>query len=220
MSQRESRYGLMVFDFDGTLVDSEACIRRSLTRALEERGVRTAIRKDWIGLPLETIVRSACGEVDAAVVDEVVARYREHYATLDPELTTPFPGIIDAVQALVGAGVRLAIATNKHSSPARATLDRFGLTSLFDPIAGGESVERAKPHPDLMHRVLDVTGAAPSETLMIGDAIVDLQMAAAAGVDSCAVTWGNHTRDALMSCRPTHIADRTSDLLQIASRSR
>lgn len=212
-----NRYSLAAFDFDGTLVDSEACIRESLGRAIAEHGFgsSTAVLKEWIGLPLHTIIRSACGDVAAARIDEIIAAYRRHYAALDPGLTFAFPGVTETLARLSQAGVRLAIATNKHSTPARATLDRLGITSLFEAIVGAESVARPKPHPDILLRVLELTGVDAADALMVGDAPVDLQMAGAAGVASCAITWGNHDTEQLRGDNPTYLIDSPDDLLRV-----
>jgi 2-phosphoglycolate phosphatase len=205
----------VVFDFDGTLVDSESCIRQSLTQALADQGVASApIAREWIGLPLQTIIRSACGELEVSM-DAVVAGYRKHYAVLDPGLTFAFPGIVTTLQALDSSGVRLAVATNKHSTPARATLDRLDISRLFTTLVGAENVDRPKPHPDIMLRVLELNGVPAAEALMVGDAAVDLQMAAAAGVDSCAVTWGNSSRDQLEAHAPTYVIESPAQLLEI-----
>jgi phosphoglycolate phosphatase len=210
-------YQLAVFDFDGTLVDSEACIRQSIAQALVDHGVPAGdIRKEWIGLPLQTIIRSACAEIDDSRIEPVIAAYRAHYAELDRDLTFAFPGMIEALHALRDMGVRLAIATNKHSRPARATLDRLGVADLFETIAGAESVANPKPHPDLILRVLAETGVPTGATVMIGDATVDLQMAAHAGVAACAVAWGNHRLEDLLACRPRHMAHTPADLLALA----
>lgn len=210
-------YQLAVFDFDGTLVDSEACIRQSIARALVDHGVPGAdIRKEWIGLPLSTIIRSACGSIDDARLASVIAAYRAHYADLDRDLTFAFPGVLDTLHDLAASGIRLAIATNKHSRPARATLDRLGVTALFEAIVGAEAVANPKPHPDLILRVLADTGVPADAAVMVGDATVDLQMAHAAGVAGCAVAWGNHPLDDLLACRPRHVAHTAADLLTFA----
>ena len=207
------RYSLAVFDFDGTLVASEACIRQSLDLALEQHGLPSLpIRKEWIGQPLDLIIRSACASIDQAGVSSVIGAYRTHYAALDGGLTFPFDGILDALTLLAARGVTLAIGTNKHSTPARATLERLGIARLFPVIVGAESVAHPKPDPDILLRVLELTGARAADTLMIGDAGVDLQMAAGAGVASCAVTWGNHSREQLVTHQPTYVIDSPAAL--------
>lgn len=210
-------YTLAVFDFDGTLVDSEACIRGSIARALVDHGIPASdIRKEWIGLPLQTIIRSACDSIDDTRMESVIAAYRAHYADLDRTLTFAFPGMLDVLHQLAASGTRLAIATNKHSRPARATLDRLGVTSLFEAVVGAEAVANPKPHPDLILRVLAETSVSAEATVMIGDATVDLQMAEAAGIAACAVAWGNHRLSDLLACRPRHVARRPADLFALA----
>ena len=212
------RYALAVFDFDGTLVDSEACIRASLAAAFERHGLTAgAMRKEWIGLPLHTIIRSACDDVDERRIESIIEAYRAHYAEIDPRVTFAFPGMVETLHELARTGVRLAVATNKHSRPARGTLERLGIAGLFDPIIGAEQVTNPKPHPDLLLRVLADTGVSPACALMIGDADVDLHMAAAAGVASCAVTWGNHSLAQLRAAGPAHIAQTPCELRALLS---
>jgi phosphoglycolate phosphatase len=212
-----TRYSLAVFDFDGTLVDSEACIRQSIEQALADHGMPTSLSvlKEWIGLPLATIIRSACGDADAARVASIISAYRVHYAALDPAMTFPFPGIPELLQQLTAAGVRLALATNKHTTPARATLDRLDHAHYFAAIVGADQVAKPKPEPDILLRVLEITGIPAHETLMIGDATVDLQMAAAAGVASCAVTWGNQDREPLEAAQPTYVVSSPAALARV-----
>jgi 2-phosphoglycolate phosphatase len=214
------RYSLVVFDFDGTLVDSATCIRQSLTRAIEQQGlaIRSPVLTEWIGLPLTTMINSSCGEVDADTMAAVIAGYRVHYAALDPGLTFAFPGMPGTLSALAAQGTQLAVGTNKHSTPARATLERLGIDELFAAIVGADHVARPKPHPDILLRVLELTGSQPVDALMVGDASVDLQMAAAAGVDSCAVTWGNHSREQLLAANPTYVIDSPRALLDTITR--
>ena len=93
------RYRLVVFDFDGTLVDSETCIRQSLSYAIERNGRRaaTVLPKEWIGLPLSLIIQRLCGETDEAMLARIVADYRSRYAALDADVTHPFPGMLDTL---------------------------------------------------------------------------------------------------------------------------
>jgi HAD superfamily hydrolase (TIGR01509 family) len=119
---------------------------------------------------------------------------------------------METVEALHAGGVKLAIATNKLTSRARAPLERLGIAGRFAAIVGSDQVTHPKPHPDIIDRVLTLTGEAAALALMVGDTEWDVEMAARAGVASCAVTWGNHDEARLRGARPTHLAGSFREL--------
>jgi phosphoglycolate phosphatase len=212
------RYHLVVFDFDGTLVDSARCITRSLERALADcgRACDASVIGEQIGLPLHTILRTAAPGIEDDAIEEVIAAYRRHYARLEHELIAAFPGVRDTLRALREAGIALAIATNKLTSRAEVTVERLGLRPLFTAIVGADQARHPKPHPEMLRRVLALAGRAPDEALMVGDTVWDLEMAARAGVASCAVTWGNHPLPRLQEAGPAHIVQSFPALLDVA----
>ena len=211
------RYQLVAFDFDGTLVDSARCISESIERALADCGCACDVSdvRSQIGLPLHDIIRHASRDIADAQIDPVIAAYRRHYAELEEELNVLFPGARETVEELHALGIRLAIATNKLSRRAEVTLDRLGIGGIFTTVVGSEQVTNPKPHPDILLRVLAQTGHAPNAAVMVGDTIWDLEMAERAGVDACAVTWGNQDVDRLRAARPAHLIDHFPALLQV-----
>jgi phosphoglycolate phosphatase len=213
----DSRYSVVAFDFDGTLVDSAGCISASLERALVECGCACDVSdvRSQIGLPLHSIIRHISNGIRDAQIDPVIAAYRRHYADLESELIVLFPGARETVEELHRRGIRLAIATNKLSRRAEVTLERLGIAGFFTAIVGSEQVAQPKPHPDIMLRVLTRTGHQPASALMVGDTIWDLEMASRAGAAACAVTWGNQDIARLRAANPTYVIDRFSDLLDL-----
>jgi phosphoglycolate phosphatase len=211
------RYCVVAFDFDGTLVDSARCISTSLERALIECDCACDVSdvRSQIGLPLQVIIRHASAGIENERIDAVIAAYRRHYAALEHELIVLFPGARETVEQLRAAGIRLAIATNKLTQRAEQTLERLGLLESFDAIVGSEQVAQPKPHPDILLRVLALTGQSAHSALMVGDTIWDLEMAARAGVAACAVTWGNQDRTLLITAEPAHLIDTFPALLEI-----
>ena len=212
------RYRLVVFDFDGTLVDSARCITISLERALADCGCPcdATVIGGQIGLPLHTILRTAAPGIADDAIEEVVAAYRQHYARLEHELIAAFPGAHDTLSALREAGIALAIATNKLTMRAEVTVERLGLRPLFTAIVGADEARHPKPHPEILQRVLALAGCAPEEALMVGDTVWDVEMAARAGVASCAVTWGNQPLSRLQAAGPTHVVRSFRALLDVA----
>jgi phosphoglycolate phosphatase len=205
-----ARYGLGIFDFDGTLVRSDDCITRSLEAALHERSLPcdVASARGLIGLPLDRIVRELAGEaLDGDAVDAVVQAYRGHYAAFEPELVACYPDVEDTLAALHAEGVTLAIATSKTTRGASAALERLGLARLFAHVVGNDRVTRGKPDPEMVRTILDLAGRTPDDALVIGDTTFDVEMATAAGVASCAVSYGNHPAERLAEARPTYVVD-------------
>jgi phosphoglycolate phosphatase len=213
-----ARYGLAIFDFDGTLVRSDDCITRSLEAALLGRSLPcdVALARGLIGLPLDRIVRRLAGEdLDDEAVGGVIAAYRGHYAGFEPELVACYPDVVEMLGALHSAGVTLAIATSKTTRGVSATLERLGLARLFTHVVGNDRVTRGKPDPEMAQTILSLAERPAADALVIGDTTFDVEMATAAGVASCAVTYGNHPATRLAEARPTYVVDAPRDVAEL-----
>ena len=213
-----TRYALAIFDFDGTLVRSDDCITRSLEAALSSRSLPcdVAVARGLIGLPLDRIVRELAGEdLDASAVGDVLAAYRGHYAAFEPELVACYPDVVEMLAALHTAGIVLAIATSKTTRGVSATLERLGLAGLFAHVVGNDRVTRGKPHPEMVETLLDLSGRDAADAIVIGDTTFDVEMATAAGVASCAVTYGNHPAARLAEASPTHLVDAPGRIVEV-----
>ena len=215
-------YRVIIFDFDGTLADSERCIRASMTAALAECGLAA----DWtrlrshIGLPLERTIRGIVDlELGDDQVEKVVRSYRRHHAVLQDELVELYPGTLDALTQLSASGVVLTIASSKITSAVEAALRHFDIGRFFAYVVGGEQVAHGKPASDMVDRVLEFTGRSREEALMVGDTTFDVEMAHNAGIDSCAVTYGNQPRGQLALVRPTYLAASIQEVVGIVERS-
>ena len=208
------RYRLVIFDFDGTLIDSAACIIASIERALAGVGRRceSSRVREQIGLPLPAIIRAASPGIEDEAVADVIAGYRRAYAELEHELIAPFPDTVETVEALHARGVTLAVATNKLTIRAQAPLARLGIADRFAAIVGFDQVTHPKPHPEIVLRVLTATRCPASAAVMVGDTEWDIEMAARAGIASCAVTWGNHEAARLSRAQPTHTVRTFAEL--------
>src|SRR5262245_8211902 len=215
-------YRLIVFDFDGTLADSERCITASMSAALAEYGLAadwTRLRRH-IGLPLDRTIRGIVSqELGDDQVEEIVRSYRRHHAVLQDRLIELYPGTLDTLDQLSASGVVLAIASSKISSAVEAALRHFDIGGFFACIVGGEQVANGKPAPDMVDRILKITDRSRAEALVVGDTTFDVEMAHNAGVDSCAVTYGNQTRDQLSLAHPTYWAESIREVAAIVERS-
>lgn len=213
-------YALVIFDFDGTLVDSEPCIAEALERALRDRRCpcRIGELKHALGAPLDAVINAVSPGLHAELVDGVAADYRRHYSALEPHLVNLFPGIDDALEELRAVGTRMAIATNKFTPGTRATVARLGIADRIEVIVGADQVQQPKPAPDMAHRVLALTGTPAEQALVVGDTVFDLHMAREAGIASCGVTWGNEAGVALSAAGASHLIDSPEQLIGLRRR--
>ena len=213
------RFDLLVFDWDGTLLDSTAVIVASLQAACRDLGLPVPSDErahHIIGLGLNEAMAHVLPDVDPAEYPRVVERYGSHFRQADP--TTPlFPGAEDALRALSADGYLLAVATGKSRRGLDRALAHTGLKPLFHATRCGEE-SAGKPHPGMLNHLIDVLGTTPASTLMIGDTTHDMQMAINAGVSGVAVAYGAHPRAQLASLNPLACVDRPDELWQWLSR--
>jgi phosphoglycolate phosphatase len=212
---------LICFDLDGTLVDSSADIRAGLRAAfaavppVTERDDE-AIALAGFGLPLEEFFELArpIGHIarNEAGLARFIAGYRAHYMEHLLDLTRPFAGVVEVLDALrARAGVKLAIATTKHTATARRVADGLGLARYFDLVRGSDGL-RPKPAPDVLYAIADEL-AVPRSGFLIGDTTRDIEAAHAAGFRSVAVAWGETGAERLATARPHAIVGSPVELL-------
>lgn len=178
---------VLVFDLDGTLVDSAGDIEQTLSLALADCGLDPCAAAGLVDLhsPLETIVRGVLGGPDAPAgqADAVITAYGRRLARSRYERSAPYPGVAQFLWDAVRRGQRLAVCTNKRHTEALRMLAHFGLMKFFGPVVGADSADHPKPHPAPLDRVLDTLRADAAEAVLIGDTHVDAQCARNAGVD-------------------------------------
>ena len=203
-------YELIVFDWDGTLMDSEARIVDCIRAAAADLGVTPpteAAAREIIGLGLrEALARLFPGE-SLEMHDRLVARYRDRFLALDRDRSKLFPGVRDALAALRDADYSLAVATGKSRRGLDRELGESGLGPLFHASRCADEAF-SKPHPQMLLGLMDELGAGPRSTLVVGDTEFDVQMAANAGVRALGVSYGVHGADRLRSSGALHVLDR------------
>jgi phosphoglycolate phosphatase len=197
------RFELLVFDWDGTLMDSAAAIVEAIQAASRDLGLEPPSderARHVIGLGLADAMRHAIPNLPEDSYPQMVERYRHHYLSRDHELKL-FNGVADLIPELAEAGHMLAVATGKSRLGLNRALKVSGLEPLFhDSRCADECF--SKPHPQMLEELMAVFSVEPSQTLMIGDTTHDLMMANNAGVASLAVAYGAHPAEALDSCSP------------------
>jgi phosphoglycolate phosphatase len=187
----------VVFDLDGTLVDSVGDIRAAINQVLEAAGRSALDRKTvtgFVGDGARQLVARAFSATGGAVADGVLDRhYRAFLGAYESEpvaLTRPYPGALQALLALKAEGRALGVCTNKPDALTAAVLSRLGLAVHFDAIVGPDRVTRRKPDPAHLLATLDAMGAGANDAVMVGDSANDVEVARGAGVPAICVTFG------------------------------
>ena len=211
----------VIFDLDGTLVDTPYVIVQTALAALEERGcagpTADAIRAT-IGLPLTIAFSGLLGLPEAhGNVQGCVAEYRRLWRERVVPRSKEFlyPGVAEGIAELRRGGLRLGVATSKAQAGAVVQLEAAGIAQFFEVIAGYDAVSRPKPEPDLALYVLDKLGLSPEATVMVGDTTHDLLMARAAGLRAIAVTYGAQSEATLRAENPPYVARDFAGVLAI-----
>jgi len=195
----------VLFDLDGTLIDSIELIRRSYEHTLRVHFDRALTPEDWLaglGRPLRW--QFAHYSQDPREVEAMIATYRAYNHEHHDAMVTAFPGAVDAVRALKDEGVALAIVTSKLNAGARRGLAIAGFQGLFDTIVGADDVQVHKPDPAPVIAALALLGRPAETAVMVGDSPHDLASGRAAGARTAAVAWGPFEREELERTRPDH----------------
>ena len=208
-------YRLVVFDWDGTLLDSAgaivACMRAAaIDLDLPPPDEKTA--RHVIGLGLHDALSQAMPDVPSSEYQRVAERYRHHYLAQDQQLSL-FAGARELVEELSQTGCLLGVATGKSRLGLNRALETSGLKRYFHATRCADECS-SKPAPDMLREIMDQLDTVPDQTLMIGDTIHDLQMAKNAGVGALAVGYGAHSREVLQAERPLGLFDEFAQLTE------
>jgi phosphoglycolate phosphatase len=212
----------LLLDLDGTLVDTPQAIvdiTQATLAALGRPPAEAQEIKDGIGLPLpvalaQLLKTGVAGASDAVEIYRVL--WRAQVTPRLPELA--YPGVHQGLKELRDAGVRLAVVTGKAQEGADSTVDGAGFRKHIEVVLGYTSVPNPKPAPDLALEALRRLGLKAEDALVVGDAVHDLEMAAAAGVRSIAVTYGAQPEAALRREKPAFVARSFAEVVRIALR--
>lgn len=217
LDQRE----LILFDLDGTLVDSAFDLYRAMNLSLERLGlplVTEAQVRIWIGkgtaLFCESTLGYLKGEVDPDLHQQLLATFLEIY-NADPCVDTqPFHGILDFLQWGIQNNKKLICVTNKPEQPARKILEILNMDHYFVDVIGGDRFEKRKPDPIQLNYCIEHYQSTADKTLMVGDSSNDVEAARRAGVDCVVLSYGyNHGED-IQLCQPQQVIDDVMELLR------
>ena len=203
---------LIMFDCDGTLVDSQHVIFAAMHHAFEQHAMTCPdmdrVRR-VVGLGLVEAVEELVPHLDRDAHVALAQSYKDAFGHLrqDPHHAEPlFPGVREALEALSGAGYLLGIATGKSRRGLTSTLNLHGMRDLFVTLQTADDAP-SKPHPGMLANALRATGARCEDTVMIGDTVFDIHMARNAGVHPLGVSWGYHPAGELTDAGARHVLD-------------
>ncbi|KUP05211.1 pyrophosphatase [Bacillus coahuilensis m2-6] len=204
----------VLFDLDGTLIDTNELIISSFLHTLEHYYPGQYTRETvlpFMGPPLD----ESFGELNSEKVDEMIAHYREYNLEHHDELVKEFVGVKETVVALHSQGYKMAIVSTKLHDSVVKGLKLTGLDQYFDVIIGYDDVTKAKPDPEPVFKALQALGSEPIESIMIGDNHHDIEAGQNAGTKTAAVAWSTKGREHLMQFHPDYMLEEMKDLLRI-----
>lgn len=207
------QFDLIVFDWDGTLMDSTATIVYAIQGACRDLGLvepTDNAARHIIGLGLQEAIAHLLPQLPEAEYPHLVERYRYYYLSKDQDIPL-FVGADVVVRDLHAAGFLLAVATGKGRRGLDQVLDQTALRPYFHATRCADECF-SKPHPEMLEQLMDELGMTPSRTLMIGDTSHDLLMAKNAGVAALAVSFGAHTRTDLLTFAPLACVDNIEEM--------
>jgi phosphoglycolate phosphatase len=209
----------VVFDLDGTLVDTAPDLVGATNHALADLGlspVSAQVLRPWISFGARRMIVEALAHAQAprpeTEVDRLLDLFLGYYEANIARESRPFPGAVEAITALSSAGARLAVCTNKRESLSRALLNALDLDRHFHGLAGRDTFPVCKPHPDHLLGAIRLAGGDPARALMIGDSDVDIRTAKAAHVPVVAVSFG-YTEIPVAELGPDRVIDHYNALL-------
>jgi len=216
---RADRLPAVLFDLDGTLIDSIELILNSARFAFEGYSTPAPSDAEWmsgVGTPLFEMFRRYAK--DPADVEPLIARYREYQVPNHDRLVRAYDGVVDTVTHLRAARHPLAVVTSKTEALARRGIELIGIGTYFDVVIGCDSTTRHKPHPEPVLAALERLGREPGEAVFVGDSVHDMAAGNAAGVATIAALWGPFSRAELAPSEPRVYLESIVDLPETVRR--
>lgn len=211
---------LVIFDLDGTLLNTIADLAHSTNYALEKNGFPTHQLGEYnyfVGNGINKLFERALPEGEKT--EENIAKIRRdflaHYDVHNADNSRPYEGILELLLALQEKGVQIAVASNKYQAATTKLVGYFFPNIHFTAVLGQREGVKTKPDPGIVAEIREKAQVDADDTLYIGDSNVDMQTAINSGVDGCGVTWGFRPASELESYHPKYIAQKASDILSM-----
>ncbi|MGE6256938.1 HAD family hydrolase [Heyndrickxia sporothermodurans] len=211
-----------IFDFDGTLADSKQCGVIATQEAFRSFGLEVPSEQQiehYMGIPIEVSFKEMANEeLTDSSFEELLRVFRKCYKAVENDTLVAFPHIREVLQQLFQKDKQLFVVSSKKSDVLLRNLQALEMDAFFKDIIGSDKVTHYKPHPAGILKLIELYQLKKTETVMIGDATFDLQMAKAAHVFACGVTWGSHGKEKLLSEQPTFLIDEVGQLLELGKK--
>lgn len=208
----------LLFDFDGTLLDTNELILQTFMHVLEERFPGQYSPKDCMNF-MGPSLKETFEQLTPNEVEEMIAKYRQWNEAHHDELVTEFDGVIPTLEQLKEQGIRLAIVSTKRNETIEKGLNLMGAKHLFEFWIGTDDVKRVKPDPEPVLLALERLGVSKEDAMMIGDNYHDIQAGKNAGVKTAGVAWSLKGEEFLQQFNPDYMLHHMSDLLTIVKES-
>ena len=211
---------LVIFDLDGTLLNTIADLGNAANHALEKAGLPTHPRQAYprfVGNGVRKLIERVLPESlrTGEKVESMLDDFKQYYDSHLTDFTEPYPGIPELLQDLAQRGVRLAVASNKYQSAVERLVNHFFPGIPWAAIEGQKEGIPVKPDPSIVFEILTKSPASKADVLYVGDSGVDMETARRACVESCGVTWGLRPLDELIDNHADHVAGTTLQLLRL-----
>jgi phosphoglycolate phosphatase len=207
----------VIYDLDGTLVDSRGDLSDSVNAMLATLGLPARDEREiwsFIGEGAERLVLRSLGDANEHLFPEAMKEWRVEYSRRLLTRTRPYPGIAELLEVLPAAR---AVLTNKPGGFARDILHGLGLSGKFRNVVGGDDAPK-KPDPSGLLRLCSELGSDPAQTVYVGDSLIDLATAAAANVPVCAAGWGLGDPQDLRNAKPTYFCSTPAEVIRLLAR--
>ncbi|HAP15925.1 MULTISPECIES: HAD family hydrolase [Lactococcus] len=209
-----------IFDFDGTLANSGKTGILATQSAFQEFNLKVPSEKMinyYTGIPIEKSFKKMLPDYAFRETEfqALLSAFRQYYKEYEQENLTLFPHIKEVLQKLKSLGKRLYVVSSKHSVALKRNLEYLDIAVYFEGVVGSDQVEHYKPAPDGVLYILKTYRIDPEDSIMIGDASFDIQMGKAAGIKTCAVSWGAHSFEDLDNEAPNFLINHVEDLLKL-----
>lgn len=212
---------LVIFDLDGTLLDTIADLGTATNYAMTRMGFPTHTLDDYrfkVGNGITRLIERAlpADSCDPATVDRARQYFLDYYGAHNTDMSHPYPGIPSLLRDLTDKGIRVAVASNKYHEATDRLVRHFFPDIPWTAVEGHRPERPTKPSPAIVEAILAIAGTTPAATLYVGDSGVDMDTALRAGIESVGVTWGFRPESELRDHRAAHIARHPADILPLA----
>ncbi|MCM1290910.1 MAG: HAD family hydrolase [Prevotella sp.] len=208
---------LVIFDLDGTLLNTIGDLGASTNYALKQMGYPEhplSAYKFMVGNGVRKLMERAQPDADASEIDELLRHFREHYDEHCTDTTEPYPGIVELLYELISKGIALAVASNKYQQATERIINHFFTDIPFVAIKGQIAERPVKPDPSIIFSILNDYPTAKKDILFVGDSAVDIETARRGCVENVGVTWGFRPVSELRKAYADHVVSQPNEILK------